>query len=432
MQKLSLFLLLFWLIFLAACSSPKTADRSTIDSSVSSRTSTTDKIAEGGLAAPTTDMATSTSARSSEAKGSSAEEAEHDKTYTVTVDDGKNNERAGAMTAGEWSDLREWKYWQKLLKREEFAEYAKNWNANTLHRISVLLKGGDGKPAMDIKLELLKGGKVVFTARTDNKGSAELFAAIGDVKSEQISLSDYQLRIADGAQTVSNLKRFDDGVNEIKVPLASEFNIVEIAFIVDATGSMGDELRYLQTELRDVIARASAENKSLQFRTASVFYRDEGDAYVTRHSDFSADIETTQKFISSQRADGGGDFPEAVEDALEVATSSLAWSEAARTRIAFLILDAPPHEDAKTQERFHAATLAAAAKGIKIIPITASGIDKSTEFLMRYLAITTNGTYTFVTDHSGIGESHLEPSIGKYKVEFLNNLMVRLIKQYTS
>ena len=42
---------------------------------------------------------------------------------------------------------------------------------------------------------------------------------------------------------------------------------------------------------------------------------------------------------------------------------------------------------------------------------------------MRAFAIATGGTYTFLTDHSGIGDSHLEPTIGSYEVEFLNELL---------
>ena len=50
---------------------------------------------------------------------------------------------------------------------------------------------------------------------------------------------------------------------------------------------------------------------------------------------------------------------------------------------------------------------------------------------MRFLAMSTNGTYVFITDHSGIGNAHLTPTIGNYKVEFLNDLMVRLMQKYT-
>ncbi|MEZ4986299.1 MAG: hypothetical protein R2795_14880 [Saprospiraceae bacterium] len=64
---------------------------------------------------------------------------------------------------------------------------------------------------------------------------------------------------------------------------------------------------------------------------------------------------------------------------------------------------------------------------MQIIPISCSGVDKSTEYLMRCMALATNGTYTFVTDHSGIGNSHIEPSTDVYKVEYLNDVITRLI-----
>jgi hypothetical protein len=48
---------------------------------------------------------------------------------------------------------------------------------------------------------------------------------------------------------------------------------------------------------------------------------------------------------------------------------------------------------------------------------------------MRSLAIATNGTYVFITNHSGIGDEHLEATVGNYQVEYLNNLMVRLIDE---
>lgn len=49
---------------------------------------------------------------------------------------------------------------------------------------------------------------------------------------------------------------------------------------------------------------------------------------------------------------------------------------------------------------------------------------------MRSFAILTNGTYVFITDDSGIGNDHLEPTIGEFKVEKLNDLMVRLVDEY--
>ncbi len=71
----------------------------------------------------------------------------------------------------------------------------------------------------------------------------------------------------------------------------------------------------------------------------------------------------------------------------------------------------------------------AAKKGITIIPLAASDTDKQTEYLMRTFALLTNGTYTFLTNDSGIGNNHIKPTIDSYEVEKLNDLLLRLILQ---
>jgi hypothetical protein len=135
--------------------------------------------------------------------------------------------------------------------------------------------------------------------------------------------------------------------------------------------------------------------------------------------------------IKKQEANAGGDYPEAVEIALKSAIMEQPWKSSAVARLLFLILDAPPHHSPATIAELNQLTYQAATKGIKIIPVAASGIDKDTEFLLRFLATTTNGTYTFLTNHSGIGNDHLTPTIGEYKVEYLNELIIRLINQYS-
>src|SRR5690606_18417442 len=117
---------------------------------------------------------------------------------------------------------------------------------------------------------------------------------------------------------------------------------------------------------------------------------------------------------------GGGDYPEAMDIALDTAINALSWSENARSRILFLVLDAPPHQGQEVNDRLQRLIHQAAEKGVRIVPIGASGIDKSTEYLMRALALGTNGTYAFLTDHSGIGNPHIKPTTDSYDVETLN------------
>ena len=199
-------------------------------------------------------------------------------------------------------------------------------------------------------------------------------------------------------------------------------------FTIDATGSMGDEINYLKSELKNIISRLdkSIEKK----RVALTFYRDSGDEYIVRDFDFSEDIEDVKETLSKQNADGGGDYEEAVEQALAISMSK-DWNSNAKSRLMFLLLDAPPHYTQENVSVIKEQIRIAQERGIKIIPVVASGANKTVEFLMRFFSVSTNGTYVFLTDDSGIGNPHLKPSASDYKIEKLNDLIVRLIEKYS-
>lgn len=342
---------------------------------------------------------------------------------------GGNNTQAGIITAGEWNDLDKWDYWNNLLNNKEFSDKPAYWDFYTNNRIAVIVKKG-ANPIINAKVELRKANTTIWSTRTDNFGSAELWIDLFQ-KNTSINLNEYDLYIENQKADIT-LKNYIQGVNEIQFnDSLSASNRVELSFVVDATGSMGDELEFLKDDLQDVISKVKSEDSVLDIYTSTVFYRDVQDEYLVKSSEFTNDLNTTLNFIKQQSADGGGDYPEAVHDALKKCVDDLQWSTNAKTRIAFLILDAPPHYESKVKLDLHYAIKKAAEKGIKVIPITASGIDKNTEFLMRFFAVATNGTYTFITNDSGVGNDHIEASVGEYQVEQLNNLMVRLIQKYT-
>lgn len=336
--------------------------------------------------------------------------------------------QGGLVTAGEWNDLDNWAFYQKTLMKEPFKGFPDDWQMYTNHRIAVAITAKN-KPAANATVTLFRNDTPIWTAKTDNLGRAELW--VGAFQKEK-ELNPTLLRLKVNEQWVSTAAISETQVNRIALDetLPSPTNLVQIAFMVDATGSMGDELEFLKMDLKKVINEVQKTNTQLKISTATVFYRDEGDEYVVKHSPFTEDINQTTEFISQQRADGGGDFPEAVDKAL-VQLNQLQWQPEARTRIAFLVLDAPPHNKPAVISSIQYSVKTAAASGIKLIPVVASGIDKTTEFLMRFIAMYTNGTYVFITDHSGIGNKHLEPSVGEYQVEKLSDLMVRLIKKYS-
>ena len=352
-----------------------------------------------------------------------------DESYSDESQGNGQGDQSGIITAGEWNDLDNWTFWNGLLSGQDYSEIPEYWKFYHNNRISILLNSNN-QPLINAEVLLLRNGEPAWSSRTDNHGRAELWIDLFQ-PNESVNMEDYSLAV-NGQEIDVELTQYNEGINEIEFNTnSSPQNRVELAFIVDATGSMGDELEFLKDDLENVIERVENSNSTLDIYTSSIFYRDEGDAYVVKESGFSGNISTTLEFINHQNAAGGGDFPEAVHTALNKGINELQWSEQARTRIAFLILDAPPHYKSEVIVQLQNSIEEAAKKGIKIIPITASGIDKKTEFLMRFFSLSTNGTYVFITDDSGVGNDHLEPSVGEYQVEFLNDLMVRLIKKYS-
>lgn len=338
---------------------------------------------------------------------------------------------AGTLTAGELNDFAKWNLWQDLSK-SELNVYTKNWKISPNRRVSVLVTNTEEYPVVNAKVSIKKGDDLIWTAHTDNTGRAELWISL--MQEVKLNMEDVSLHIDADAEhfEVKDLVEMSTGINHVALPLGCNAPYqMDIAFVVDATGSMGDEINYLKAELKDVINSVQKDNAQLQINLGSVFYKDVTDEYVTRMSPLSDNIETTVNFIAEQYASGGGDFPEAVDSAVSHAVNGFDWSESARARLMFLILDAPPHNDAESVNRIKAATEKAAAKGIRIIPVVGSGIDKSTEYLMRSMALATNGSYVFLTDHSGVGGSHIKPSTDEYEVTYLNGLLKEVISRYT-
>lgn len=361
-----------------------------------------------------------------------AKATEQAKAATITLledDDIAPEPSAGQLTAGEWCDLKNWEFWKKSLD-ETFKIHQNNWKMNFTQRYSFILRGSNEQPISDATVQLIGAeGTAIWTAKTDNLGRAELFSdAFNKTNSRGISV-----QLGGKIYNLDKIRKIEAGVNALKIPVACGYApTVDIAFVVDATGSMGDEIAYLKAELADVIRQVKRNNQQLEVRLGSVFYRDFGDAYVTRTFPFDKSLKKNVEFIKNQEANGGGDTPEAVEEGLAAAIDSMAWSENAVTRLLFLVLDAPPHLTDKNIEKLQRLTAKAAEKGIKIIPIAASGVDQNTEFLMKALAVATGGTYTFLTDDSGIGGGHLKATTEKHEIELLNALLVRLIKQYST
>jgi len=349
---------------------------------------------------------------------------ELDRTIEVTLTNQQYG--AGLLTAGRWNDNVNFEYFMEVLRDNNWYNMQSHWKFEDFNRYTFEVNDTNGRPVVGAKIILeSEQGQNEKVAITDNKGKAVIYPNMNSSKKIDHATIEYNNQVFE----ILDLDEEDYKVT-IDVDLKTN-NDVDIMFVVDTTGSMSDELEYLKVELQDVIERVKKENSNqLDIRMSGNYYRDNGDKYVVRSFDFTSNIDKVIEQMSNQVADGGGDYEEAVVEALDDGIYKHKWRESARAKLLFLVLDAPPHHTNDNIEAIHTLMDEATEMGIKIIPIASSGVDKETEFLLRFMALDTGGEYIFLTDHSGVGNSHITPTIGYYEVEQLNDMLVDIINQY--
>jgi hypothetical protein len=340
-------------------------------------------------------------------------------------------QEAGVLTAGVIDDFggRGWNEYRRFLRNERQEQ---NWGVEPWEVLQVRVRNGR-EPLRDHPVQVEQGGRR-FHARTDGDGVVRLFPALAH---HRLHEGAFTVQPEGGApQGLAYTRRsFRHGVRpmlEVNQPLAARVRrpVLEIGFMIDATGSMGDEMTYIQTELKDIIGRVQPLGAPFDVRIAVVYYRDRRDQFVTRAQPFTDDVDATVAFLAGTQAGGGGDFPEEMNAAFREMMQQ-GWSDEPAARMLFVVADAPPHEYADATYTYQDALADASRRGIAIFPLASSGIDRPTEYLMRAMAVATGGKYIFLTDDSGIGNAHLTPDT-PFQVEPLNDLMVREIRAFAA
>ncbi len=118
---------------------------------------------------------------------------------------------------------------------------------------------------------------------------------------------------------------------------------LDIVFVLDTTGSMKQEIADIQVSLLGIIRVLHRLAPSLN--VGFVAYRDRTESYVTRTFQLApmtgGNLKRIQVFVERLRANGGGDFPEAVDKAVSVA-KNMPWRTTALGWI-IVVGDAPAH-----------------------------------------------------------------------------------------
>ncbi|MEL6891718.1 MAG: vWA domain-containing protein [Actinomycetota bacterium] len=295
-------------------------------------------------------------------------------------------------------------------------------------RIVVRVLDDTERPVPGIELVASQGESELVRVRTTADGTARFFPAMHGF--DATAPVEFGVAVADTEPMAA-----DPGTEITMVAPAAELASpvpLDVLFLLDATGSMGDEIDRLKRTIDTVADRVNQLDPRPDVRFAMTLYRDEGDAFVTSTFDFTSDIAVFRDALSDVVADGGGDYPEALDEGLADALTAPAWRDpSTAVQLVFLVADAPPQIARQVEMPYTDSIRTAAERGIKIFPIASSESDDVAELVFRQLAVTTGAPFVFLSYGAGGAATGGSTDIERtdYEELALDELVVRLIAE---
>ena len=342
-----------------------------------------------------------------------------------------NGIQSGMLTAGDIDDNLNFDAFQNHIDSVLQSDVDQVFpSINITDRITIRITDVNGEGVSNARLRILDNASVIlFESYSNTDGVFYLFPTLDiGINTQDLIVNvrppNSETPSTEVALNLGDLN--DDRLIEIVMDqyTSSLPDALELMFVIDTTGSMADELKYLTTEFESIIEAIQLEYSQISMRFGLILYRDTGDQYIVRNFDFTDSINEMQTQLAAQSADGGGDYPEAMDQAISKALNAQ-WKGGNTARLLFLVADAPPHDD-KLSDTF-ISSQSARKMGIHIYPLAASGAADIAENLMRIMAVTTQGRHLFLTDDSGVGNTHSVPKIPCYIVTRLDHLIIRVV-----
>ena len=182
--------------------------------------------------------------------------------------------------------------------------------------------------------------------------------------------------------------------------LPAQKHRIEVVFVLDTTSSMSGLIHAAREKIWSIATTMASAQENPDIRMGLVAFRDRGDAYITRTYDLSSDLDSMYASLMDFRAQGGGDGPESVNQALYDAVHDISWSDDSNVyKTIFLVGDAPPHMNYDNDVKYPVTLQAAARKGI-IVNAIQSGQHQHTRPAWQQIAALGQGEY-FQVENSG-------------------------------
>ena len=176
--------------------------------------------------------------------------------------------------------------------------------------------------------------------------------------------------------------------------------VIEAVFVLDTTSSMSDLIQGAKDKIWSIASTLVTGKPSPDIKIGLVAYRDKGDEYIIKSTPLSDDIDAVYSDLMKYQAVGGGDGPESVNEALNVAVTNIKWTNNNAYKVIFLVGDYPPHMDYKDDVKYKDSCKKAAEAGI-IINTIQCGIEKTTTPIWQEIARLSEGNFFQISQDGG-------------------------------
>ena len=177
---------------------------------------------------------------------------------------------------------------------------------------------------------------------------------------------------------------------------------IEVVFCLDTTGSMGGLIQGAKDKIWAISNQIAGGKPAPDLKIGLVGYRDRGDTYVTKIVELTDDLDAIHGKLREFQANGGGDAPESVNQALDEAVNKVKWSTDKKTlRIIFLVGDAPPHMDYADDVKYPVTCKKACEKGIIVNTIQCGG-DGECQKHWKEICKLAEGSYAQIAQTGGV------------------------------
>lgn len=344
---------------------------------------------------------------------------------------------SSGLRAGFADDNKQFNYFINFLKT---FDYVSHFAINVRERIIFKIMDKAGKSIPNAEVSVFGNGSTLCQGLSYADGTFLFFP------SEYEALEYFDVDVSYQQQKKS-VRVFRDGVRQVDVvfdnPRPEMKNVpLDILFILDTTGSMGEEINRLKTTIEIINMNIVSLSSKPRVRFGMVLYKDRGDEeYITKIIPLTGDLDEFQEELALVEADGGGDVREDLQAALDDAIQHIAWNSKGipGIRLGFIITDAPPHLDYDDQDYSYAdAVHDARSKGIKIFTVGTGGLSVDGEYVLRQISQFTYAKYIFLTyGEKGESEGGTIGSVShhtgaNFQTDKLEAIIIRFTKEELS